>query len=80
MPFHIRDTQTDTLVRRLAIQKGVSLTEAVKIAASNELQRIEEQKRPLHERIAAIQKRALALLPTGEVADKAFFDELSGGL
>lgn len=34
MAFHIRDEETDTLVRELARRKGVGLTEAVKLAVA----------------------------------------------
>lgn len=78
MPFHIRDHEADALVRKLAALKGVSLTDAVKIAAANELARSEEHQPPLRERIKVIQDRLAKYEPTGLVADKAFFDELSG--
>lgn len=80
MPFHIRDEATDKAVRELAAQTGLSLTDAVHRAAENELRRIRQEKRPLVERVAAIQARARALEPTGLPADKAFYDKLSGDL
>jgi antitoxin VapB len=79
MAFHIRDQETDTLVRALARQKGVGLTEAVKLAVQGELKR-EREAVPLWERLKPIQDRVLAHPPTGLEADKAFFDELSGDL
>ncbi len=80
MPFHIRDEATDKAVRRLAARTGLSLTEAVRTAAENELQRIERARRPLSERVAAIQARARAYPPTGLSADKDFDDAMSGDI
>ncbi len=80
MPFHIRDAATDKAVRELAARTGLSLTDAVRQAAENELRRLNQLKRPLAERVRDIQKRALAYEPTGSRADKAFYDDLSGDL
>jgi antitoxin VapB len=80
MPFHIRDQATDKVARELAVQTGLSLTDAVRQAAENELRRLRQAKKPLAERVRAIQKRALAFEPTGLLADKAFYDGLSGGV
>jgi antitoxin VapB len=80
MPFHVRDAATDKVVRELAARTGLSLTDAIRRAAENELSRLGRQKRPLAERVRKIQARARAYEPTGLAADKAFFDELSGGV
>jgi antitoxin VapB len=77
MPFHIRDPETDTLVRQLAHKRGLGLTEAVKLAVSAELKR-EAEKVPLRERIRPLQAEVAAWPRAGLKADKAFFDELSG--
>ena len=81
MPFHIRDPETDLVVRQLAAFKGVSLTEAVKVAAIRELvhaRRVEAErdKRPFLERIKEIQDRVAARGKSGLKADKAFYDSL----
>ena len=76
MPFHIRDPETDTLVRELARKKGCGLTEAVKLAVGNELER--DDTRSKLERIKAIQDEVAQWPRSGLKADKAFFDELSG--
>jgi antitoxin VapB len=73
MALHIRDDETDRLVRRLAEHKGVGLTEAVRLAVENELRRI-----PLRERLRPMQQRLAKVPGTGLRADKAFFDDLSG--
>lgn len=77
MAFHVRDPETDTLVRELARRRGVGITDAVKLAVAAELQR--EGRAPSQlERIRAIQARIAQRGRTGLVADKAFFDALSG--
>lgn len=77
MPFHVRDQETDKLVRALARRKGVGLTEAVKLAVRNELAGGQDQP-PLRERLRAIAEEIAATPDTGLKADKAFYDELSG--
>ena len=73
MALHIRDEETERLVRNLAALQKLGLTEAVRLAVENELKRI-----PLRDRIRPIQDRIAAAGRTGLVADKAFFDELCG--
>jgi hypothetical protein len=75
MPFHIRDVETDRLVRELARRENVGITEAVKTAVRARL----KTKRPsLHERLSAIADEIARAPKTGKKADKKFFDELSG--
>jgi antitoxin VapB len=83
MPFHIRDSEADKIVRELAALQGLSLTEAVRGAAADKLAQIRLARaaadtRPLRERIKDIQDRVAAYPKTGLKADKAFFDEMSG--
>lgn len=73
MALHIRDPETDRLVRDLAEIKRLGLTETVKLAVENELKRTS-----LHERIRPIQDRIAGMGRTGLKADKAFYDWLSG--
>ena len=77
MPLYIKDDATALLVARLAKLRGISKQDAVKLAVRAELNRAEEAV-PLRDRFAAL--RAAHPLPpgTGEAADKAFFDALSG--
>ena len=77
MPFHVRDADTDIKVRALARQRGVGLTEAVRQAVDEALQR-DVIEVPLMDRVKAIQQRITARGRTGLKADKAFFDGLSG--
>jgi len=77
MAFHVRDPETDALVRRLARQKGVGLTEAIKVAVREKIER-DKKAKPMLERIRVIQDEVASWPDTGLKADKAFFDELSG--
>lgn len=77
MPFHVRDKQTDALVRELARRRGVGLTEAVHMAVDGELKRLGDE-RPLRERLRDIASEIAEYPDTGAKADKAFFDKLSG--
>ncbi len=79
MPLYIKDDVTAQLVAELAQIRGVSKQDAVKLAVQAELDRTAVTL-PLRERFAAL--RAAHKLPprSGRTADKAFFDDLSGGL
>lgn len=73
MALHIRDTETDALVRELAALRKIGLTEAIKLAVGNELKRAS-----LRDRIRPIQEEVRSWGRSGPKADKAFFDDLSG--
>ncbi len=76
MALHIRDAETDRLVRLLAERKGIPLTEAVKVAVRNKLER--DAGRPgLWERLKPLHARVAVRPSTGLEADKAFFDALN---
>lgn len=79
MAIHIRDREIDAIVRQLASLKGKGLTETIREACEHELAR-ERSTRPLVERLQPIIARYRALPDSGEKADKAFFDDLSGDL
>ena len=76
MAFHVRDAQTDTMVRELARKRGVGITDAIKIAVKAELKR-DEDAVPFRERIRRIQEEVLSRPATGLQADKAFYDSLN---
>ncbi|MCJ2031830.1 type II toxin-antitoxin system VapB family antitoxin [Methylobacterium sp. J-043] len=76
MALHIRDAETDRLVRLLAERKGVPLTEAIKVAVRNELER-DEARPGLWERLRPLHERVTARPSTGLDADKAFSDGLN---
>ncbi len=78
MAFHVRDPETDALVREYARVRRVGLTEAVRLAVDEALQRRREEVQSRLERTRAITERIARAPRTGEKADKAFFDELSG--
>lgn len=77
MAFHVRDQETDALVRELARKRQVGLTDAIKLAVGAELRR-EVEATPILQRIRAIRAEVAQRERTGLKADKAFFDELSG--
>lgn len=76
MALHIRDEETDRLVRTLAKRRHIPLTEAVKLAVRNELRR-EDERASLWERLKPMHDRVAARPSTGLVADKAFYDSLN---
>lgn len=77
MLLHIEDDATVELVRELADRRGVSEQDAVKLAVQAELDRLKDEI-PLRERFARIREKYPLPPKTGLLADKAFFDELSG--
>jgi len=78
MPFHLRDPEADRLVRALARRRGLSLTDAVKEAAREALDRDKDEP-PIRDRLKKIAETLKAYPRTGDRADKTFFDGLSGG-
>lgn len=77
MPLYIKDDATAALVAELAQATGTTKSEAVRRAVSAELARL-KPRRPLRELFAELRARHPLPPPTGNVADKAFFDDLSG--
>lgn len=78
MAFHVRDKETDTLVRELARKRGVGLTEAVRQAVRSELGRKADEVARKLAAMKAISDEVASWPRTGFKADKAFFDDLSG--
>ena len=76
MAFHVRDKETDTVVREVARLRGEGLTETIKAVFGEELRRRAEEV-PLQERIRRIQEKVLSRPATGLEADKAFYDSLN---
>jgi antitoxin VapB len=76
MAFHVRDRETDALVRKLAAQKGVGLTEAVRLAVTAEIERKEADVQVRLKKIKALTDEIAKRPRTGLKADKAFFDDL----
>jgi antitoxin VapB len=80
MASHVTDEATDMAVRRLAKLKNKTLTETIREAVEREYERARNEI-PLVERLKPIQEAFKSLSkPGGLPADKAFFDELSGGI
>jgi antitoxin VapB len=73
MPLHIKDETAAKAVRRLARVRNLSLTDTVRIACEEALER-DDRARPIAERLADIHARLRAAPRTGRKADKAFFD------
>ncbi|WP_339913025.1 type II toxin-antitoxin system VapB family antitoxin [uncultured Brevundimonas sp.] len=78
MAFHVRDAETDALVRALARQRGVGLTEAVRLAVQAELEQGEAGLQDKLRRMQGVSETVARWEPTGLTADKAFFDAESG--
>lgn len=78
MAFHIRDPETDALVRQLAEKAHVGITEAVKLAATEALAAREKAQAEKLAKVEAILAEFDAVPRTGHKADKAFFDMING--
>ena len=76
MAFHIRDPETDALVREPARRRGVGLTEAVRDAVKRELRKDDEM--PLADSIAKLRREVMANANPNFQPGKAFYDWLSG--
>ncbi|WP_375461646.1 type II toxin-antitoxin system VapB family antitoxin [uncultured Enterovirga sp.] len=72
MALHIRDAEADRLVRELAQQRNISLTDAIKLAARAQLERPS-----LYQRIRPIRERSREAAGQGLPVDKAFYDSLN---
>jgi antitoxin VapB len=77
MPLYIKDDAVAELVARLAEQRGVSKQAAVRLAVQAELDRASPAL-SVRERLEKLWAENPLPPRTGKVADKAFFDELSG--
>jgi antitoxin VapB len=78
MAFHIRDPETDALVRELAEKTRLGITETVKLAAAEALAAREKAREEKLAKIEAILAEFDAVPRTGLKADKAFFDMING--
>jgi antitoxin VapB len=77
MPLYIKDEATTQLVNELARQRGLTKQAAVRLAVQAELDRA-AQAETLRVRMAHLWQAQPLPPATGEAADKAFFDQLSG--
>jgi antitoxin VapB len=78
MAFHIRDPETDALVRELAEKAHVGITEAVKLAAAEALATREKAREEKLAKMRAITDEIDSWPRTGLKADKEFFDMING--
>jgi len=76
MAFHVRDPETDALVRELADKTKLGITEAVKLAAAEALASREQARAEKLAKMRAISAEVASWPRTGHKADKAFFDEM----
>ncbi len=79
MPLYIKDDEVAQLVTELAKRRGTTKQDAVKLAVQAALER-EPPQMTIIEKLHKLWAEHPMPPPTGEVADKAFFDELSGDL
>ena len=77
MALYIENEKVVALVKELASKCGISAEDAVCWAVHAELYRLAVAN-PLRERIAAWREQHPMPPPTGESADKGFFDDVSG--
>lgn len=77
MPIIIEDDATAALVAQLARAMDATESDAIRVAVTAELRRLTSAT-PLRERVAELRAHHPLPAPTGKIADKAFFDELSG--
>ena len=78
MPFHVRDPETDALVRELADKTKLGITEAVKLAATEALETRDKARAEKLANMRAVCAEVASWPRSGLKADKAFFDEISG--
>jgi antitoxin VapB len=77
MSLNIRSDEVTRMARELAELRGMTITDAVADAILRDLK---TYRMPLAERLKALQHEVASYPKTGLKADKAFYDELSGGL
>lgn len=76
MAFHVRDPETDALVREYAEQKRVGITEAIKLAVTKARAADEQAREEKLAKARAICAEVASWPRSGLKADKAFFDEM----
>ena len=75
MAFHVRNKETELLTRELARKTNLGLTDAVRLAVTNELAR-HDRGIPLWERIVDLREGVAARIKHPEPVSKAFRDSL----
>lgn len=82
MTIYLKDEATSKAVRKLAKLRGTTLTDAVRTAVTEALKAEAEpiRRQKLRDDIRALQDKFAKHPKSGLVADKAFFDDLSGDI
>jgi antitoxin VapB len=82
MTIYLKDEATSKAVRKLAKLRGTTLTEAVRTAVAEALAQEGEanRRKKLLNDIKVLQDKFAKLPSSGLLADKAFFDDLSGDI
>jgi antitoxin VapB len=76
--LYIKDEEANRLAERLAAERGLTKTAAVKLALNHELERLPPTgRRPAIEVLEEFWSTHPLGQPTGREADKAFYDSLS---
>ena len=78
--LYVKDTEANAMAEKLAKQRGLTKTAAVKLALRHELERDAADSRPLREKMLDFWERHPLPDKLGPVPDKAFYDDLSGNL
>lgn len=78
MAFHVRDPEADAMLRAYAEEKRVGITDAIKLAVTLAREADENALAEKRAALKAIRDEVASWPRTGEVADKAFFDEING--
>lgn len=83
MVLHVKDVETDDLVRQLAQSRGIGITEAIKEAVREALEADRERAaqfnyREVEERLKPLFNRLDRLPRNGLKTDKPFFDDIWG--
>lgn len=79
MSIYIKDPATDRVVRKLAELRNLSLTEAIRESAERALrEEYELRDADFLAELHKLQDELAAYPPSGDKADKAFYDWLSG--
>jgi antitoxin VapB len=77
MALNIKDDEVDRLARQLAKRTGETITDAVRTALKERLQRLPAARgAPLSERLMAIARRTAALPRLSDKTGKELMDEL----
>lgn len=77
MPLNIKDEEVDRLARQLSKRTGETITDTVRVALRERLQRLRAKAEPpLSERLLALGRRTAALPRSTEKTAKELTDEL----